>query len=129
MGDGASRPGLRWDCRCCSPRQTGGGEAVTGARVRGEDTGGLSHGDELPGYEVDVERSGAPYVAPPRGEHMRAAPILGGKEGDDLTEDGVGQEADVVDELFCFFQPPLHHSGDHSHGGMTVSPPVAGIRE
>jgi hypothetical protein len=95
--------------------------------VRGEDTGDLSHGDELPVDEVDVERSEAPYVAPPRGEHLRAGTILSGEEGDDLTEDGVKQEADAVDELFCFLQPPLHCLGAHPHGGTTACPPADGI--
>jgi hypothetical protein len=83
----------------------------------------------LPVDEVDVERSRVPYVAPLRGEHLHATAILGGEEGDNLVDDGIGLEVDAVDELFCFFQPLLHWPGDHPHGGMTAYPPAARIGE
>jgi hypothetical protein len=129
-GDGASSLGSRQGYRCCSPRQTrGGGEAATWAWVQGEDTRDLPHGDELPVGEIVVERSGVPYAALPRGEHLRKAAVLGGEEGDDLTKDGIMQEEDAVNELFCYFQPSPHHSGDHPHGRTTTCPAAAGIGE
>jgi len=35
--------------------------------------------------EIQVERGGAPEVAPSGGDGLRAAAILGGQEGDDLA--------------------------------------------
>ena len=67
----------------------GRGEAAGGARVRGEDAGDLTQRDGV-GAEVQVERSGAPDAAPPGGEDLRAAAVLGGETRDDLAEDGVG---------------------------------------
>jgi hypothetical protein len=60
------------------------------------------------------------------GEDLRAGTILGGKKGDDVSEDGVREAADVVDALFLFrrFPPPLG-SEDHLHGdGMVVRRPI-----
>jgi len=89
----------------------GRGEAAAGARVRGEDAGHLTQRDGV-GAEVQVERSGAPDVAPPGGEDLRAGAVLGGEAGDDVAEDGVGKVADAVHALpFPFFfsqsKPPL----------------------
>ena len=46
---------------------------------------------------VEAERRGAPQVAPPGGEGLRAGGILDGEEGDDLAENGVGESADAID--------------------------------
>lgn len=78
----------------------GGGEAAGGARVRGEDAGHLAEGDGM-GWdgmeaEVQVEGSGAPHVAPPGGEDLRASAVLGGEAGDDVAEDGERKAADVM---------------------------------
>jgi len=46
--------------------------------------------------EVEVEGGGAPDVAPLGGDGLCAAAFIGAQEGDDLTEDGVREAADVV---------------------------------
>jgi hypothetical protein len=78
-------------------------ESAGGARVLGDylgdgggwDTGG---GGDAPGSDADleVERRGAPEVAPPVGDDRRAAAVFGGEEGDDGAEDGVGEPADEI---------------------------------
>ena len=45
---------------------------------------------------VEVERGGAPEVAPPGREDLGAGAVLGGEEGDDLAQDSVGDLADAV---------------------------------
>ena len=65
------------------------GEAADGAPVRGEYAGDPAGGNAL-AAEVEAERSGGPDVAPPGGEDLRAAAVLGGETRDDLAEDGVG---------------------------------------
>jgi len=46
---------------------------------------------------VEAERRGAPQVAPPGGEGLRAGGVLDEEEGDDLAENGVGESADAID--------------------------------
>jgi hypothetical protein len=59
-----------------------------------------------------------------RGEHLRASAILGGEEGDDVTEDAVGEAADPVLDLEAISSSPFLHSspplgsGDLPHGGV-----------
>ena len=57
--------------------------------MRGEYAGDPAGGNAL-AAEVEAERSGGPDVAPPGGEDLRAAAVLGGETRDDLAEDGVG---------------------------------------
>jgi hypothetical protein len=82
-------------------------EAAAGARVGGEDA---RYGDverlriEKQVTVVEVERGGAPEAAPPGGEDLGARAFLGGEEGDDFPEDGVGEVADAV--AFCSGQRP-----------------------
>jgi hypothetical protein len=47
--------------------------------------------------EVEVERRRAPEAAPPGGDGLGASALLGGEEGDYLSEDLVGES---VDEIF-----------------------------
>jgi hypothetical protein len=66
---------------------------------------GEDAGDDIDGAKVTavkVERGGAPEMAPPSGEDLGAGGILGGEERDDLTQNGVGEEADSVDPIFFF---------------------------
>jgi len=93
----------------------------------GEDSQDYSSGDILGngeyievGVEVEVERSGAPDLAPAGGEDLRAGTILGGKKGDDVSEDGVREAADLGDVLFLFRKFPPLGSEDHLHYGMVV---------
>ena len=61
----------------------GEAKAAAGAPVGGEDAG-----DDIDGAKVtavEVERGGAPEMAPPVGEDLGAGGILGGEERDDLT--------------------------------------------
>jgi hypothetical protein len=51
---------------------------------------------------VEVERGGAPEVAPPAGEDLGARAVFGGEKGDDLTEEVVGEAADDVDASSIF---------------------------
>jgi hypothetical protein len=44
-----------------------------------------------------------PEATPSGREDLDAGAVLGGEEGDDLAEDGVGQVTDAVDAL-----PPSH---------------------
>jgi len=77
-------------------------EAEAGAGVVGEDAGdGSDEGPVGVGElaAVEVERGGAPDVAPPGGEGLDAGGVPGGEEGDDFAEDGVGEAADVVDAV------------------------------
>lgn len=46
--------------------------------------------------EIQVKRSGAPEMVPPWREGLGTGAVLGGEEGDDLAEDGVGEVADGV---------------------------------
>jgi len=46
---------------------------------------------------VEAERRGAPQVAPPGGEGLRAGGVLDEEERDDLAENGVGESADAID--------------------------------
>jgi len=94
----------------------GEAKAAAGAPVSGEDAGDdtdgakftavtVDGGDDIDGEEVtdvEVERGGAPEMAPPGGEDLGAGGILGGEERDDLTQNGVGEEADSVDPIFFF---------------------------
>jgi len=71
---------------------------AAGAPVGGEDAG-----DDIDGAKVtavEVERGGAPEMAPPGGEDLGAGGILGGEERDDLTHNGVREAADSVDPIF-----------------------------
>ena len=56
------------------------GEAAAGALMRGENARDYTFGDVV-GAEgvigIDVERSGAPDVAPAGGEHLRADAVVG----------------------------------------------------
>lgn len=45
---------------------------------------------------VEAERRGAPQVAPPGGERLRAGGVLDGEQGDDLAENGVREAADAI---------------------------------
>ena len=68
-------------------------EAPTWAAVSGEDAGdGAGERAEVRGEleAVEVERGGAPQVAPPGGQDRGAPGFLGGEERDDVLEDGVG---------------------------------------
>ena len=74
-------------------------KAAAGAWVCGEDA--RHDGVEvLPVFAepvvVEVERGGAPEVAPPGGEDLRAGAFLGGQERDDVLEDAVRKVADTV---------------------------------
>lgn len=88
-------------------------ESAAGARVRGEDARDVgvgvadAEGAAAVGLELQVERSGEPYVAPPRGEGLRAAAVLGREEGDDVAEDAVGEAADAIGALFLQPSPLL----------------------
>lgn len=57
--------------------------------------GGEDAGDVAGVAQVEVERSGAPEVAPPGGEQLRASGVVGWEAGDDLAEGVVGEEADL----------------------------------
>jgi len=46
--------------------------------------------------EIEVERGGAPDVAPPGGEDLDADGVGDGEAGDDLAEDAVREDADQV---------------------------------
>jgi hypothetical protein len=77
----------------------GRAEAAAGTLVDGED----ARYDGVAGIlvewvrsAVDVERGGAPEAAPPGGKDLGARAFLGGEEGDDFPEDGVGEVADSV---------------------------------
>jgi hypothetical protein len=77
----------------------GGAEATAGARVGGEDA--RQDSAEVIAISadpvvVDVERGGAPEVAPPGGEDLRAGAFLGGEVRDDDAEDVVVEAADAV---------------------------------
>jgi len=73
------------------------GEAADGAAVRREDAGDDVAAGHPPGDVVvaEVERGGAPEVAPPRGQGLRARAVAGGEEGDG-GECGVREAADEV---------------------------------
>lgn len=92
-------------CKAAVGEEWGHGEAAGGARVSSEDPGDDADLDLLVGGEagvVEVERGGEPEVAPSGGERLGADGVLGGEEGDDLTEDGVGEAADAVDAIPFF---------------------------
>jgi len=74
------------------------GEAADGAAVRREDAGDDVAAGHPPGDVVvaEVERGGAPEVAPPRGQGLRARAVAGGEVGDDGGECGVREAADEV---------------------------------
>jgi hypothetical protein len=102
------------------------GEAAAGALMRGENARAYDFGDVVGAEEVigidvqiDVERSGAPDVAPAGGQHLRAGAVVGREEGDDVAENAVREAADAVEALFMFLfflqSSPLG-SGDHHHG-------------
>jgi hypothetical protein len=97
------------------------GEAAAGALMRGENARDYAFGDVV-GAEgvigIDVERSGAPDVAPAGGEHLRAGAVVGREKGDDVAKNAVREAADAVSIFLLFFlqsSPPLG-SGDHRHG-------------
>ena len=76
----------------------GEAKVAAGAPVGGEDAG-----DDIDGAKVtavEVERGGAPEMAPPGGEDLGAGGILGGEARDDLTQNGVAEAADSVDPVF-----------------------------
>ena len=83
---------------------TAEGESLDGAMMLGDYLGGGGKGDERGGdgnaeeldADVEVERRGAPQGTPSAGEGLRAAAVLGGEEGDDGAEDGVGELADEI---------------------------------
>ena len=66
--------------------------------VRREDAGDDVAAGHPPGDVVvaEVERGGAPEVAPPRGQGLRARAVAGGEVGDDGGECGVREAADEV---------------------------------
>lgn len=98
---GGPEPGVD---RGCSVAEEAGGnaKAAAGARVDGNDIGINASKDVLVGVDgeevlaVEVERRGAPDVAPPRLDDLGADGLLGGEERDDLAEDRVGEVADAV---------------------------------
>ena len=105
------------------------GEAAAGTLMRGENARDYDFGDVVGAegvigidVQIDVERSGAPDVAPAGGQHLRAGAVVGREEGDDVAENAVREAADAVEALFIFLflfflqsSPPLG-SGDHRHG-------------
>ena len=101
---GGPEPGVHG---CCPVLEVirGDAEPAAGPRVGGNDS--RHHAGEpvlLVGETtaVEVERRGAPDVAPPGREDLGAGAVLGAEEGDDLTEDGVGEVADAVDASIIF---------------------------
>ena len=85
--------------------------------MRGEDAREIAGEDANEvALEVEVERSGAPQVAPAGGEQLRTGAVFGGEKGHDVSEDAIGEAADPVGEEIFLFQPPLLGSGDHPHG-------------
>ena len=73
-------------------------EAAAGARVGREDSGheALVVIVVVWGTKIEVDRGGAPDVAPPGGEDLDADGVGGEEAGDDLIEDGVREDADQV---------------------------------
>jgi hypothetical protein len=73
-------------------------EAAAGSRVEGEDVGDDADagGDGRELAVVEVERGGAPEVAPAGREGLGAGAILDGEEGNDVAEVVVIEEADAV---------------------------------
>jgi hypothetical protein len=64
--------------------------------------GGEDAGDDIDGATVtavEVERGRVPEMAPPGGEDLGAGGILGGESRDDLTQNGVAEDADSVDPI------------------------------
>jgi hypothetical protein len=64
---------------------------------------------------VEVERGGAPEVAPPGGEDLGARAVFGGEEGDYLTEEVVGEVADAVHASSIFARSGSLHFHLHLH--------------
>lgn len=65
--------------------------------MRREDAGDVATGHPPKNVVVaEAERGGAPEVAPPRGQGLRARAVVGGEEGDDGGECGVREAADEV---------------------------------
>ena len=82
--------------------------------MRGENARDYAFGDVVGAegvigidVQIDVERSGAPDVAPAGGEHLRAGAVVGREKGDDVAEDAVREVADPVGQELFLFQPPL----------------------
>ena len=80
-------------------------EAAAGPRVGGKDVrddgnAGIDVRGQAAGGEltvVEIERGGAPEVAPPGREDLGAGAVLDGEEGDDVAEVIVVEVADAVD--------------------------------
>ena len=64
---------------------------------------------------VEVQRGGAPDVPPPGRQDLGAGTFLGGEEGDDLPEDGVGEGADAVGAGSSSSSSPLRSSTARLH--------------
>lgn len=92
-------------------------ETTAGSPVGGKDAGDDVGADFIPaGGEltaVEIKRGGEPEVAPPGREDSGAGAFLGGEEGDDVAEHGVGEGADVVGASSVFL-----------HTGRGRSPPL-----
>jgi hypothetical protein len=101
-------------------------EAVAGARVRGEDAGDHAGTNVAAKWvfvvEVEVERSGVPYMALAGGEDLRAGAVFGGEKGDDVAEDVVGEAADLVN----LSRSPFLGSREDPHGGAARRGMAAG---
>jgi hypothetical protein len=65
--------------------------------------------------EVEVQGGRAPEVSPPGSENLGAGAVIRGEEGDDLTEDGVGEGADVVGGKSSSSSSPLRSSTARLH--------------
>jgi hypothetical protein len=72
----------------------GEAKAAAEAPVGREDAGDVIDGAKV--ATIEVERGRAPEMVPPGGEVSRA----GGKERDDLTQNGIREEANSVDPTF-----------------------------
>lgn len=118
---GGSEPGIHGVAAAVG----GDAEAAAWARVGGEDGGddaGDGYGEGVPlvvaaeGEEatvVEAERRGAPEMAPPLGEDLRAAGFPGGEASDDVAEDVVREVPDevagaglLITIIFFLLRPP-----------------------
>jgi hypothetical protein len=74
-----------------------------------------THGEEV-GVDED-EGHRVAQAAPARGERAGARDILGGEAGDDITQDLVGEVADVVDVVAGGARPCRANGGEGCVGG------------